>query len=62
MAIFKSKSPEEHAAKEARRAANKAAKERARYEGAPVGRADAAFTRGDLAFQYQHSVGEAAII
>lgn len=67
MAIFKSKSPEEEAAKaaqravaqaekEARRAAVQAERERAAYARSPVGLADAAYQRGDHVFQYEHDV------
>lgn len=67
MAVFKAKSPEEQAAREAKRAADQAAKEaqrtaereareRTAYLRTPVGRAETAFGRGDLVFQYSHAV------
>jgi hypothetical protein len=65
--MFKSKSPEEVAAKEAQRerqAAERetqrqrqqAEKERQRYLSTPVGQAEVAFNNGDHVFQYAHDV------
>ncbi len=65
--MFKSKTEEEkaadqkrkqleNAAREQQRAQDQAAKERRRYFSTPVGKAEAAFDRGDHLFQYEHSV------
>lgn len=63
MAMFKTKQPKGWAAKEAGRAAEHAAKQvkreaqrREAFRKSPVGRATAAFDRGDHLFQYSHDV------
>ena len=54
--MFKQKSPEEKAAKEAQRRAELAQRERDAFMRTPVGRAQIAFERGDHVFQYDHDV------
>jgi len=54
--MFKTKSPEEIAAKEAQKERQRAERERQQYLSTPVGQAEAAFDNGDHVFQYAHDV------
>jgi hypothetical protein len=54
--VFKSKDPQEQARRDADKAAAQAERERQAFLGTPVGRARAAFDRGDVLFQYTHDV------
>jgi len=54
--MFKTKSPEETAAKEAQKERERAERERQQYLSTPVGQAEVAFNNGDQVFQYAHDV------
>ena len=54
--MFRTKSPEEHVAKEAAKAHALAEHQRKEFLATPVGQARAAFERGDRVFQYSHAV------
>jgi hypothetical protein len=56
MGLFNTATEEERFAKEARRAAEQAEKDRRAFTASPVGQARAAFGRGDHVFQYAHDV------